>query len=61
MGQPVCRGCGRPLSASSGQTIILPSVTMTFDGDRLVDEHVADDCWCGDCVDTWNEAIRDGE
>jgi hypothetical protein len=54
-----CQGCGRPLAVRSGQTFILPSVTMTFDGDRLVDERVSDDCWCGDCVDAWNEAMND--
>lgn len=53
-----CKGCGGPLSATEGQTVVMPTIRLTLhqNGDRTVD--VEDPTgWCGDCIVTWDGRI----
>jgi hypothetical protein len=58
-----CSSCGGPLTATAGQSIVMPTVTITL-GDAADTpgalgrvEQVADDAWCGPCLAEWDERM----
>jgi hypothetical protein len=56
--QFTCKGCGGPLSATHGQTVILSSTTIIADNNgQIIANKQNDDAWCGDCIDLWNQQI----
>jgi hypothetical protein len=58
-----CQRCGGPLTATRGQRIILPSVTITVeeDPDQLgyigKATRVNDGGWCGRCIEEMDEIV----
>lgn len=62
MGELRCQRCDGPLTAKAGQTIILPTVTVTMRPDDPPGslgkvERVNNGGWCGDCVAELDEVI----
>lgn len=50
-----CSRCGGPLILTVGQTVVLPTVTLTTRDYEPVETETHDDAWCADCLREWDE------